>query len=135
MILAIAHVSHPLASVLVQELQVGDSADALQDGDAAELKYTGWVLSGGQLAQVNTGNRFGIVTIYSIICFLLPKCIVEAFVLLREKSPTDWFSRFNSFNMLEVFKVIVTFQGCSETVLSVFVNQAVLHFLALSFIW
>ena len=42
----------PLASVLTQELLVGDGTEALQDGDAAELKYTGWVFSGGQLAQV-----------------------------------------------------------------------------------
>lgn len=51
-VLAIAHVSQPLSSVVVQELQVGDGTDALQDGDAAEMKYTGWVFSNGQLGQV-----------------------------------------------------------------------------------
>ena len=50
--LAVANLSMPLASVLTQELLVGDGTEALQDGDAAELKYTGWVFSGGQLTQV-----------------------------------------------------------------------------------
>ena len=54
--LAVANLSMPLASVLIQELLVGDGTESLQDGDAAELKYTGWVFSGGQLTQVIGGK-------------------------------------------------------------------------------
>jgi len=49
---AVSHVSHPLAEVLIQDMQIGEGSDTLQDGDAAELKYTGWLLSAGQLTQV-----------------------------------------------------------------------------------
>lgn len=54
--LAKAHVTfsgpapHPL---LTQELSLGEGELTVADGDAAELKYTGWIFNQGELGQVS----------------------------------------------------------------------------------
>ena len=47
----------PMDSVLTQDLSLGEGEDALADGDAAELRYSGWVLQSGQATQVRSFSR------------------------------------------------------------------------------